>query len=55
MTVFSYGEQRFVTLGMLAGIPVSVVYTENEHEIRIISFRKTTKRESQIDFDGIQN
>ena len=40
---FSYGEQRFVTMGLLAGITVSVVHTENEHEIRIISFRKATK------------
>ena len=52
---FSYGEQRFVTLGMLAGIPVSVVHTEKENEIRVISFRKATKRESQIYFDEIQN
>ena len=52
---FSYGEQRFVTLGLLAGIYVSVVHTESEHEIRIISFRKATKRESQIYFDAIQN
>jgi uncharacterized DUF497 family protein len=52
---FSYGEQRFVTLGKLAGITVSVVHTENDHEIRIISFRKATKRESQIYFDEIQN
>ena len=52
---FSYGEQRFVTLGLLAGIPVSVVLTENDHEIRIISFRKATKRESKIYFDAIQN
>ncbi len=52
---FSYGEQRFVTLGLLAGITVSIVHTEDEHEIRIISFRKATKRESQIYFDEIQN
>ena len=52
---FSYGEQRFVTLGLLAGITVSVVHTENEYEIRVISFRKATKRESQIYFDEIQN
>ena len=52
---FSYGEQRFVTLGLLAGIPVSVVHTENDHEIRIISFRKATKHESKIYFDAIQN
>jgi uncharacterized DUF497 family protein len=52
---FSYGEQRFVTLGLLAGIPVSVVHTESEYEIRVISFRKATKREAQIYFDAIQN
>lgn len=52
---FSYGEQRFVTLGLLAGIPVSVVHTENDHEIRIISFRKATPRESQIYFNAVQN
>jgi len=52
---FSSDEQRFVTLGLLAGISVSIVHTENEHEIRIISFRKATKRESQIYFDAIQN
>ena len=50
---FSYAEQRFVTLGLLAGNTVSVVHTEYEHEIRIISFRKATKRESQIYFDAI--
>ncbi len=52
---FSYGEQRFVTPGLLAGITVSVVHTESEHEVRIISFRKATKRESQTYFDEIQN
>jgi hypothetical protein len=52
---FSYREQRFVTLGLLAGIPVSVVHTENESEIRIISFRKATKREAQIYFDQLQD
>lgn len=52
---FSYGEQRFVTLGLLAGIPVSVVHTESENEIRVISFRKATKREAQIYASEIQN
>jgi uncharacterized DUF497 family protein len=52
---FSYGEHRFVTLGLLAGIPVSIVHTESEHEIRVISFRKATRREAQIYFDAIQN
>ena len=46
---------RFVTLGLLAGVPVSVVHTENEHEIRIISFRKATNREALIFFNEIQH
>jgi uncharacterized DUF497 family protein len=33
---FAYGEQRFVTLGLLDGVPVSIVHTEAEHEIHII-------------------
>jgi uncharacterized protein len=52
---FSYGEQRFVTLGLLAGVPVSIVHTESEHEIRIISFRKATRGETNILFNEIQN
>ena len=52
---FSYGEQRFVTLGLLAGVAVSVVHTEKEYQIRVISFRKACKRESQIYYDEIKN
>ena len=50
---FVYGEQRFVTLGLLQGIPVSIVHTEINEEIRIISFRKATKRETEILFQNI--
>ena len=52
---FSYSDQRFVTLGLLAGVPVSIVHTETAHEIRIISFRQATRRETQIFFDAIKN
>jgi uncharacterized protein len=52
---FSYGERRFVTLGLLAGVPVSIVHTESSHEIRIISFRKATVRETEIYFRQIQD
>jgi hypothetical protein len=45
---FDYSERRFVTLGLLAGVPVSIAHTENEHEIRIISFRKATRRETDL-------
>lgn len=52
---FAYGEQRFETLGLLAGIPVSIVHTETEHEIRIISFRKATRREANLYYDQVQD
>ena len=52
---FTYGEQRFETLGLLAGVPVSIVHTEIEDEIRIISFRKATKREANLYFEQIQD
>ena len=52
---FSYGEQRFVTLGLLTGVAVSIAHTETEHEIRIISFRKATTREAEIYFREIQD
>ena len=52
---FSYKEQRFVTLGLLAGVPVSIVHTETAHEIRIISFRQATRREAQILYATIKN
>jgi uncharacterized DUF497 family protein len=52
---FSYNEQRFVTLGLLAGVPVSIVHTESAHEIRIISFRKATRREAQIFLDAVED
>lgn len=52
---FSYGERRLITLGLLSGIPVSIAHTENEHEIRIISFRKASRREARIYFDEVQD
>jgi len=50
---FAYGEQRFVTLGLLVGVPVSLVHTESEHEIHIISFRKATRREETLYFNAV--
>lgn len=52
---FSYQEQRFATLGLLAGVPVSIIHTETEHEIRIISFRQATRREARLYFSAIQD
>ena len=50
---FDYEEQRFVTLGLLQGLPVSIVHTETANHIRIISFRKATKHEQKIFFGSI--
>ncbi len=50
---FEYGERRFVTLGLLDGIPVSLVHTETSHEIRVISLRKATAREAGIYFEQV--
>ena len=52
---FGYGEQRFETLGLLAGVPVSIVHTESEDEIRVISFRKATKREAALYLEQIRD
>lgn len=47
---FSYGEQRFVTFGLLQGRVVAIVDTEGEECTRIISARKATKYEQRIYF-----
>jgi uncharacterized DUF497 family protein len=52
---FSYGEQRFVTLGLLQGLVVAIVHTEREECTRIISVRKATKYEQRIYFQQISN
>lgn len=52
---FAYGEQRFITLGLLAGVPVSIAHTESDDEIRIISFRKATTREAREYFQQVRD
>ena len=50
---FDYGEERFVTFGLLQGHVVAVVHTESEDYIRIISARKATKYEQKNYFEQI--
>lgn len=50
---FDYGECRYVTLGMLADVAVSIVHTETATRIHVISFRKATKNEKIILFKNI--
>lgn len=50
---FDYGEERFVTFGLLQWRVVAVVHTESEDYIRIISTRKATKYEQKTYFEQI--
>ncbi len=50
---YSYGEQRFVTFGLLKGSVVAVVNTDRGEFIRIISIRKATKNEYRSYFQAI--
>jgi len=50
---FDYGEDRFITLGLLNGIVLVVVHTETDTVIRIISARKATKNEEKSYFKEI--
>lgn len=45
---FDYGEQRFVTLGMLRGEVVVIATAETDDEIRVISMRKAERNEEEI-------
>ena len=42
---FDYGEERFITLGLLDGRVVVIVHTETDDLIRLISARKATSNE----------
>jgi uncharacterized DUF497 family protein len=50
---FGYGEQRFVTFGMLRDTVVVVAHTEARDRIRIISMRKATRHEETLYFQNI--
>ncbi len=43
-----YGEQRWVTMGLLRDKVVVIVHTEAEDEIRIISLREAEKDEQRL-------
>jgi uncharacterized protein len=45
---FDYGEERFVTLGLLAGRLVTIAHAARGEATRIISMRKANRREQEI-------
>lgn len=48
-----YGEQRWVTLGMLRTKVVVIVHTETADEIRIISMREANRNEQRLFFSNL--
>jgi uncharacterized DUF497 family protein len=42
---FEYGEERFIALGLMGGRLHTLVYTQRGDRLRIISLRKSNKRE----------
>ena len=52
---FDYGEERFITLGLLTDTTVVIAHTEKGNEIRVISMRKATKHEQKIYFEGLSD
>ena len=50
---FKYGEQRFITLGILRGDVVVIATAETDEEIRLISMRKAERNEQEIYFGNL--
>ncbi len=50
---FDYGEDRFITLGLLNSIVLMVVHIETDTVIRFISARKAMKNEEKSYFREI--
>lgn len=50
---FDYGEQRFVTLGVLRGDVVVIATAETDNEIRLISMRKAERNEQEIYYGNL--
>lgn len=48
-----YGEQRWVTLGLLGDKVVVTVHTETEDEIRVISMREGDNDERYLFFNNL--
>lgn len=48
-----YGEQRWVTLGLLGAKVVVIVHTETAEEIRVISIREADKDEQLLFFTNL--
>ncbi len=52
---FEYGEDRYITLGLLKNTAVVIAHTERDEVIRIISMRKATKNEQILYYQSFAN
>jgi uncharacterized DUF497 family protein len=48
-----YGEPRYVALGILVDVVVSLAYAERRDQVRIISIRKALRHETRFFFSQI--
>ena len=48
-----YGEPRYIALGLLEGVVVSLLYTGRNDRVRLISIRKALKHETRFFFSQI--
>jgi len=52
---FDYGEERFVSFGLLEGRVVAIAHAETDEAIRTISVRKATRYEEESYFKETSN
>ena len=52
---YDYGEQRWISFGLLFGEVVAVTHTETDEVIRIISVRRAEKHEEERYFKSIRD
>ena len=48
-----YGEERWVSVGVLSAKIVVIVHTETEAEVRIISMREASRNERELFFRNL--
>lgn len=52
---FDYGEQRMLAVGSVAGIELTVIYTDRAGFRRLISARKATSHERAVFYNACLN
>jgi len=51
---FDYGEERLITLGLLAGRVLVIAHAPRNSATRIISMRKANRREQEIYYKRLE-